>query len=280
MVILLAELAAPRLRQEHGAIGLGPGMITMLPEDADECQVTTIEICHQSQTCYTPGMSEKAATTAAEIAPPTEADAPTRRLILEATKANLRRFGADKTTVVDIARALGMSHSNVYRFFRTKAELLDAVVEEWLTEEEALLNAVVAQPGPARERLERLVLTLLARKRAKHTEDTELSALYYRLLSERPAGFQRLETATLATVERIIAEGVTSGELAAIDTAAAARVAWQAVSGFFDPKFVRKMIERTAPAEQLVRDVIQTMIAGFANREHPPRLGGDAAAQD
>jgi AcrR family transcriptional regulator len=223
-------------------------------------------------------MTEKPGLTT-ETTPPADGDAPTRRLILEATKANLRRFGVDKTTVVDVARTLGMSHSNVYRFFRTKAELLDAVVEEWLAEEERLLDTVAAQPGQAGERLERLVLRLLARKRAKHTEDAELSALYYRLLSERPAGFQRLEAATLATVGRIIAEGVSSGELAAIDTAAAARVTWQAVSGFFDPKFVRKMIAQTAPAEQLVRDVIQTVIAGFANKAAPPRLGGDAAVQ-
>ncbi|HEX5505985.1 MAG TPA: TetR/AcrR family transcriptional regulator [Thermomicrobiales bacterium] len=211
--------------------------------------------------------------------PPAAADAPTRRLILEAAKANLRRFGADKTTVVDIARALGMSHSNVYRFFRTKAELLDAVVDEWLAEEEALLNSVAAQPGSAGERLERLVLTLLARKRMKHTDDAELSALYYRLLSERPAGFQRLTGATLATIERIIAEGVGSGEFAAINTAAAARATWQALSGFFDPAFVRQMIKETAPAERLVRDVVQTLAAGFANRANPPRLGDGRAAQ-
>src|SRR5262245_44422694 len=98
-------------------------------------------------------------------------DDPTRRRILAAARANLRRFGAGKATVVDIARDLGMSHSNVYRFFRTKAEILDAVVEEWLAAEEALLADLSSAPGPAGERLERLILTLLARKHQRRAED-------------------------------------------------------------------------------------------------------------
>lgn len=218
-------------------------------------------------------MSEKIVTTAPDLAPLAEADAPTRRLIVDAAKANVRRFGAEKTTVVDIARALGMSHSNVYRFFRTKAELLDAVVDEWLTEEEALLGEVATQPGSAGERLERLALMLLARKVAKLSEDAELAALYYRLIAERPAWGKRLEQASLATFERIISQGTVSGEFAAIDVPAAARAARYAVVGFFDPAFVRALAQPDSPAEQYVRDVVRAIVAGFANREHPPRLG-------
>ena len=43
--------------------------------------------------------------------------------ILEATEEVLRRHGPAKATVVDVARALGVSHGSVYRHFRTKAVL-------------------------------------------------------------------------------------------------------------------------------------------------------------
>ena len=56
----------------------------------------------------------------------------TRDKILEAAEQVLRRFGPAKTTVVDVARALGVSHGSVYRHFASKSELLDAVVEAWL----------------------------------------------------------------------------------------------------------------------------------------------------
>ena len=44
----------------------------------------------------------------------------------------LRRFGPAKTTVVDVARALDVSHGSVYRHFPSKAALRDAVTERWL----------------------------------------------------------------------------------------------------------------------------------------------------
>ena len=52
--------------------------------------------------------------------------------ILEAAVDVLRRFGPDKATVVDVARALGVTHGSVYRYFPSKAALRDAVVKQWL----------------------------------------------------------------------------------------------------------------------------------------------------
>ena len=41
--------------------------------------------------------------------------------ILEATEDVLRRYGLTKATVVDVARALDVSHGSVYRHFPSKA---------------------------------------------------------------------------------------------------------------------------------------------------------------
>ena len=55
-----------------------------------------------------------------------------RDRILDATVEQLRRHGPAKTGVVDVARALDMSHSNVYKHFASKSALFDAVAERWL----------------------------------------------------------------------------------------------------------------------------------------------------
>lgn len=197
----------------------------------------------------------------------------TRRRILDAAKANLRRYGASKTTVVDIARDLGMSHSNVYRFFRTKAELLDAVVEEWLIDEELFLAEMAGRPGRAGERMEALWLTLLARKRLLHGEDAEFVELYYRILAERPVAVARYLAVSQSAIERIVVDGIQTGEFAPLDVPEAARVVWYATRALVEPGFLYVAAPAWPANEAHARNLIRALIAGFANHAAPPVLG-------
>ncbi len=208
---------------------------------------------------------------------PTADETQTRRRILDVARANLRRYGASKTTVVDIARDLGMSHSNVYRFFRTKVDLLDAVVEEWLIDEELFLAEMAERPGRAGERMETLWLTLLARKRLLHGEDAEFVELYYRILVERPVAVARYLAASQAAIERIIAAGVHAGEFAPLDVPEAARVVWYATRALVEPGFLYVAPTAWPTNEAHARNLIRALIAGFANHAAPPALGAATA---
>lgn len=205
-------------------------------------------------------------------ASPSAEEVQTRRRILAAAKANLRRYGAGKTTVVDIARDLGMSHSNVYRFFRTKVELLDAVVEEWLIDEELFLAEMAGRDEAAGARLEALWLTLLARKRSKHAEDAEFVDLYYRILEERPTAVARYLAASQAAIERIIADGVRTGEFAPLDVPEAARVVRSATLALVEPGFLYVAAPLWPTNEAHARNLLRALVAGFANHAAPPAL--------
>lgn len=74
----------------------------------------------------------------------------TRALILDVADRHFKRYGYTKTTIVDIASDCAMSHANVYRFFRNKADLADAVAALWLEKIVAAGSAVVARAGSAR----------------------------------------------------------------------------------------------------------------------------------
>src|SRR5215472_5727226 len=76
--------------------------------------------------------------------------------IMVATEDVLRRFGPAKATVVDVARALGVSHAAVYRHVATKAELQNLVVGRWVETTMPELRAIAAKLGPAPERLRQL----------------------------------------------------------------------------------------------------------------------------
>jgi DNA-binding transcriptional ArsR family regulator len=56
----------------------------------------------------------------------------TRERILATAEDVVRKFGPAKATVVDVARALGVSHAAVYRHVASKAELRALVVSRWV----------------------------------------------------------------------------------------------------------------------------------------------------
>src|SRR5260370_42139829 len=82
--------------------------------------------------------------------------------ILEVTEDVLRRFGLAKATVVDVARALDVSHGSVYRHFPSKASLRDAVAKRWLDRANAPLAKIAEGAGPASATLERWPRALCA----------------------------------------------------------------------------------------------------------------------
>src|SRR5277367_7086004 len=88
----------------------------------------------------------------------------TTERILDVARDQVRRFGEAKTNVVDIARALGTSHTTIYRHFRSKADVFDAIVGEAMRDEEELARTFVDSEGAASERLEGFVLALHKRK--------------------------------------------------------------------------------------------------------------------
>src|SRR5499425_3078222 len=110
----------------------------------------------------------------------------TAEKILDAAGDQVRRFGEAKTNVVDIARALGTSHTTIYRHFRSKAEVFDALVAAAMLDEEELARIYVDSEGSAYQRLEGFVLALHRRKLERFTKDPEVYKLYRRVLDERP----------------------------------------------------------------------------------------------
>ena len=86
----------------------------------------------------------------------------TRARIMETAEALFRRLGFAKTAVADIAAELDMSPANVYRFFASKNAIVEAICRRCLSEVEEKAWAVARSKAPAAERMERLILEILA----------------------------------------------------------------------------------------------------------------------
>jgi len=188
-------------------------------------------------------------------------DALTPERILEATEDVLRRYGPAKATVVDVARALGVSHGSVYRHFSSKAALREAVTQRWLDQSHTRLAAVAEGTGPAPERLAAWLETLFAAKRHKAGSDPELFATYVALTGEHSGVVNRHITTMLGQLARIVGDGAQRGEFPASGPAAdpetAARTVWDATCRFHDPRYAAEWHAAEAlPAFGALRDLV------------------------
>src|SRR5204862_6387483 len=104
--------------------------------------------------------------------------------ILEVTEDVLRRYGLARATVVDVARALDVSHGSVYRHFPSKASLREAVAKRWLDRLSAPLLKVAEASGPAPARLEKWLRTMFSIKHKRLGDDPEMFATYLALARE------------------------------------------------------------------------------------------------
>jgi AcrR family transcriptional regulator len=159
----------------------------------------------------------------------------TRDRILATAEDVVRRFGPAKATVVDVARALGVSHAAVYRHVATKAELRELVVSRWVEATMAPLRAIAASTAPAPRRLRKLFDTLVAIKRRRAADDPELFAAYRTLAAETQsvASAHVDELVKLAAI--IIRSGVKEGAFRKVDPTAAGRAVLSATSRFHHP---------------------------------------------
>jgi AcrR family transcriptional regulator len=155
--------------------------------------------------------------------------------ILEVTEDVLRRFGLAKATVVDVARALDVSHGSVYRHFPSKASLRQAVAKRWLDRVSAPLNEIAGSSGPAPERLERWLRTLCAAKQKKANDDPEMFQTYLTLAREACTAVKAHKEGMVDEIAAIIADGVKQGVFEVADAKASARAMFEATSRYHHP---------------------------------------------
>lgn len=183
--------------------------------------------------------------------------------ILAAATALVRRLGEGKTNMVDIGRALGVSHAALYRFFPSKAAVMDAIVQEAMDDEEELARRWLDAQGPAAERLLRMVLDIHHRKRARFTGDREIHELYRRILVERQDMILAYSRRMTLLIQALIAQAVDRGEWQVSDVSAAAGVVRDAVTAFVHPQLVAQAIEANVPVEDQLRATVMTLTRAF-----------------
>ncbi len=155
--------------------------------------------------------------------------------ILEVTEDVLRRYGLAKATVVDVARALDVSHGSVYRHFPSNASLREAGAKRWLDRASAPLDEIAASSEPAPAKLERWLRALCALKQKKVCDDPEMFATYLALAREACATVRAHKQRLIDEIAKILSEGVRQGAFAVADVNASARAVYDATIRYHHP---------------------------------------------
>jgi AcrR family transcriptional regulator len=172
--------------------------------------------------------------------------------ILDTARAHVQKFGAKRVTVVAIAEELGMTHANVYRYFPSKAGLLDAVTTMWLRPLEARLREVAEGADPAADKLERLLMAVHgAYRRTLETEPKLFDLLVDAVEKARPVATQH-RARVQGEVQRIVEDGVNSGGFAFTDRRRAMALIFDVAHRFIHPAAMRldRDVQRAALANR------------------------------
>jgi AcrR family transcriptional regulator len=166
-----------------------------------------------------------------------------------------------------VARALGVSHAAVYRHVATKAELRDLVVGRWVETIMPPLRAIVAERGPAAERLRRFFDALTAVKRRRAADDPELFTAYRALAADAQSVAAAHVEELIGLVATIIRAGVVDGTFRAVDPLAAGRAILFATARFHHPAHAADWADPSLDAA--FADVWQLLMDGLVA---PPKL--------
>lgn len=182
--------------------------------------------------------------------------------ILEVAEEQFRRVGYAKTAVADIARALGMSPANIYRFFASKSAINEAICEKHFAEVHGILRAIMAEDRPAAERLERYVVELHRYNKMRCVAEKRLHDMVTAGMEENWAAVERHIAAIHDMVAELVADGVRRGEFAAgTDPVEASKAICTACTGVLHPAIIAQfaMKDLESDARRVVRHLIRAL---------------------
>jgi len=165
--------------------------------------------------------------------------------ILDAAERLFRHYGYSKTTVADVARDLGMSPANIYRFFASKVEIHQAICGRMLATCYQLAYEARHRDASASDRLRQYVRT-----QHQWTVDTMLDEekVHEMIVVAIERDWHVIEKhidRVHDLVAEIIAEGIESGEFAKQDPVIASQCFGAATVNLCHPQMVAQCLAKT-----------------------------------
>jgi AcrR family transcriptional regulator len=184
----------------------------------------------------------------------------TRARIVETADALFRRLGFAKTTVADIAAELQMSPANVYRFFPSKTAIVQAICHRCLSEVEEAAWTIARSKAPASQRLERLVLEILAYHKENLLTDQRVNDIVLVAIEHNWENIRAHKDVLRNVVELILRDGIEAGEFEAVDPRITAELILRSVVVFTHPVLIGQCLQDGEDVETEARASVRFLI--------------------
>ena len=152
----------------------------------------------------------EASTSASVVRGPVDHDV--RRQIVAAATDHFSRYGYEKTTVSDLAKAIGFSKAYVYKFFDSKRAIGEAICANRLSEIDAKVVAAMAEASSPPEKLLRMFKARTEASLELLFQDRKVHEIAVSAALERWQPALDYEERAMALLKELFREGRESGD--------------------------------------------------------------------
>ncbi|GKX48031.1 AcrR family transcriptional regulator [Pectobacterium carotovorum subsp. carotovorum] len=135
-----------------------------------------------------------------------------RDQVVEAAKEHFGHFGYEKTTVSDLAKAIGFSKAYIYKFFDSKQAIGEVICASRLAMIMDIVNSAIADAPTASEKLRRLFRALTEAGSDLFFHDRKLYDIAAVASRDRWPSAAAHEEKLRQLIQQILLEGRQSGE--------------------------------------------------------------------
>jgi AcrR family transcriptional regulator len=191
----------------------------------------------------------------------------TRARIMETAEALFRRLGFAKTAVADIAAELKMSPANIYRFFESKNAIVEAICRRCLSEVEEKAWAVARSKTSAAQRLERLILEILAYHKENLVTEHRVNELVVAAIEQSWSTIRAHKDVMRNVIELILRDGIDAGEFERVDPRETAELVMRSVVPFTNPLVVGQCLAEGDDLEAQARASVRFLLRAITPRQ-------------
>jgi len=190
----------------------------------------------------------------------------TRERIMATAEVLFRRLGFAKTAVADIAAELRMSPANIYRFFDSKNAIVEAICRRCLAEVEERAWAVARSKAPAAQRMERLILEILAYHKENLVTEQRVNELVVAAIEHSWETIRAHKDAMRNVVELVLRDGIDAGDFEPVDPRETAELIMRSVVPFTNPLVVGQCLEEGDDLEAQARASVRFLLRAITPR--------------